>query len=725
MTKQDERRVSTRFHLQIPRVAAQIEENETASRPTICDLSLSGVGLEFENEIPLRHIKNISQIDLSFINSTFSIPVTPVHFKRLAEPGRPRCRAGLQFQHTSRDFLAALCNYIVESRVQRDDAERFLTDQSSQTEITDERRIERLCRALARNRHHVQLFDRSRRYIGEAEAQSYEEGRLEFQLVLPPGRHWAAHDRVYVSITSMNSHYTFDTLVGDADGDRLALVKPLRMHFGGIRASARVPTSAEHPVVLEFLHPLMPGWMVAKRAIEVGGSGLSFVMDPEEDLIAPGLTVESAQMRIPGHPPLPCHFEVMNVRRRKNGGFVCGIRLQHHSARNRQIWLELLLRQVAPRVVQATQWDLEHVWAVFESSRYLEEKPKEFFAEIESEFYDVWQRILEHHNSSRIWLYREQERVFGTLSLTRIYSDAWIAHHLAADLEAYPGSQQKLNIPLELCSGAMLNWLTGISNGGSLVTYFSAHRKFNEWAWFDFLRMFNDRRRCAMDHFVFHEYRVDEMPPLGPLDRPDFVVRRATPNDREVVSDWLRRQDGELIYNVFDYSPHTLELENYRDDVDVADYERERGVWVAAVGERVLGIALAECAARGANIFSLFNIARLILLPDEETTEASSTAATVAPSPTEAEREATQRDRDEAVRKALFDVIGDFYRQRRLDDFMFYEGPGDSAPPSSIRSPFEVAGVRGVVSAEIAPHWMAYLNDIFGHRRAVADELHL
>lgn len=673
------------------------------------DISLSGVGLDFEEQVPPELIRTLSCVEIDIAGRAYMTLVTPVHCQRLRERGRLLQRVGLQFRHASRELLEDLCVNIIDNyhfNINRSNTNSLRT----QTTITDPRRIDRLCHAIARNHHHVQLFDESHHLIGEAIAREFSEGTLVFDRPQLELRRMQSGQAISVSVTSMNSHYTFRVSEWLARDPVLVARKPESMTFGGVRAGARVHTRPECPVSLTFLHPLIAGSSIEKQAIDVGGSGLGFVLAPKHDLLVPGLVVESAQLQVADAPPIPCGFEVRHIRRLESGDYVCGVRLHHTSARNRQIWLESVLRQVAPRVEQASQWDLDEVWSVFESSRYLDEKPRPSYERIAQDFRRVWHAVLEHHNSSRVWIYREAGRAFGTLSLTRLYSNAWVAHHLAADLESYDGPHEKLNIPLELCSGAMLNWLNGISDNGSLVTYFSAHRKFNHWAWFDFLRMFNDRVRCAMDSFVFHEYLVDTVA-RTPRSTMRCSVRSTTPNDREVISQLLRERDGELIWHVFDYSAQRLTLESYREDVDVVEYQRSRGVFVGVIDGRIAGFALAEAAASGSNIFSLFNIARVVVLDE-------AIATIDAPEPLDAESVRINGDDRDELTTALFDAVVEHYRSRQLDDFMLFQGPGDAPPPKERAPSFSVDGVRGAVSAEVAAHWMAYLNDIFGHRRA-------
>jgi hypothetical protein len=646
------------------------------------DLSLGGAGLVVPTPKILRGHRSLLLELHHAARPLGEIPVDLVHLQQLADGGQLRHVVGVRFRSQSEPFLRDLCRYLVERCSRPPDQPRFLADPGAFSETRDPRRVRQLLVHCCRRRIGLQVFDAAAgRPLARFVPKALRQDRIVGSLSKIGSRAVPVGGQCYLALSSFTGlHVLLVTLLG-ADGQQVAFSLPRRMVEGGIRRAGRLRPEDDFPVWLEFLHPQLPGKLVRKLADEVGLDGIRFRLNVDEDLLAPGTVIESAALRLPGGHSVACRGVVRHTCRDATG-YACGLELLGFAGNGRQDWVTEVLGRLNPSVQEATPFGLDEVWEVFERSGYLEEKPAEVMQAMRRPFISAWQRLLARRDGSRCWLCREQERSIGTICASRIYSNTWLVHHLAVDRAL--GAARKLLVVADLFPRTAFQWLAGVEPGGKVMGYFDATRAFNQQAWVQFLSSYQGSGRKDLQQVAIRDFQLDGLSPPAP--QQPIWVRNASEAEQAQVSEHLLERDGPFLHEALDYRPEALGLRH----TGLAGLDRERTVIVAGQRDHFLGYLLLETAARGVNIFSLYDTCRIVLLEPAHVLAA--------------------RVRDALLARAMAVL-----QAAGVSRLLYLQGDQDPPPPDW-GGYLDLRAVRTVFDAEVIPQWVAYLNDLWVHR---------
>jgi hypothetical protein len=649
-----------------------------ATEVAVRDLSLGGAGLVVQSLEAVQG-RNL-QLELFGPDQPLGeTPIEPVHVRELGDDGLGQL-VGVRFRAQREPFLQDLCRYLVERHSQPVDRPGFLDPPEPFVEVTDGRRIRRLLVHCCRRRREMRVFEASGRPAGRLMPRTLRRDRLVGRI--EGGPHLLAMEGLYyLVLPSLSGLYILPCQLAARSADELAFQVPERMLEGGVRRTARITSEDDWPIWLEFVHPQLPGKLVRKLVREAGPGGLSFELRIEDDLLARGTVMEGAVLRLPDGTSLPCRAVVRHTFH-EGQALCCGVQLLEFGGSGRKVWIQRLLSRLNPDVEEATPFTLDEVWNVFLRSGYLDEKPPERMEAMRAPFIQTWSRLIGRGGDGRCWLYHGEgdDHAAGTICTSRVYSKTWLIHHMAVDREM--SAAQKLIILADLFPRTAFQWLAGAEEGAYVVGYFDAHRTFNQGT---FLQFF-DGQRCKDCHDVqqLHLWDVQLDQLVLPASVPGLDVRPVTEAETEELSRFLRERDGELLYRAFDLAPESFALE----PLSATSLRRHRRAVVAVSDGTVLGYGLLEAAARGTNIFSLYDTCRVIVL-----------GQTPSCGPT-------------CVRDQLFAELARIHRHLGGKSLLYLAGRGDM-PAADTGVVFEAEAARTVFTMDIVPPFVTFLNRLW------------
>ena len=688
-----ERRAADRMRISAsdgPEASLQFRSPEQRS-VRLLDLSLTGCGFVLDD------VGNINPGEMRMMTLGLSSrhaetsPIVPVHMELMRGGISAALRAGVQFADARRGFTEGLCRFIVSARQQTPNMPHFFKDISSFEEVANAKSIRLLLSYLAQRGIALRIFDSRQVYRGDVRINGVSRGTLAMTFK-PAQRRRLSRELYYFTVCSLNTLYVFSAVflrTTSSGGQRESHFEiPQVMLLGGFRATGRACVPAGSELRLEYMHPVINGHFVSKQPLEISISGLSFELALAHDLLVPGMTIESALIRLPRQRSITCSFEVRHIFSEGLQRHLCGVSLTPRTESGLHNWIDFVLTHLAPRVSRVEPWNLGSVWKIFDQAGYLAEKPIEQMGPMEDAFVDVWGELLRNRGHSRCWVYSSQTEPIGTVCLSQIYERTWIAHQFAADLDRFDDPLRKLQVPFELVPKVMMTWVVGIAGPtGNMVTYYDPHKAFNKWAWFEFFQRHDRRGHCQMDLLRLFDFRVET---LEPQQREHEIwVREATAEERERVSQQLLETEGTLVQSALDLTAKKIDLGNCQQGIDGAIIARHRAIFIAGQGETMIGFGLAESAKAGVNIFALYNSVRIQLC--------------------------LASPLGERCRDALFWQIVDHYRALGATNFLYLRGTDDQSPPARATACHEQDLMRIVHTGELMAEWMGYMTNLWGH----------
>lgn len=664
---------STQVQMSIP------QHDGTESAPVaVLDMSLRGALLNLPS-VDSKDPKALREVAVAFGNGTpFRLPVIPVHVKPNQGGG---FRAGVQFQRLSDDFLRNLCYLFAKATTP---LQLLLSQLRVYRHEPRPNMVQNFLQKHLRNQSVLHLYpNQTSPAIGTIRLHDVDPSCASFRGTWDRSCPLTAGSPCFLAVTENESVFFFSTTLQSTDHTLGTFAFPTQFSTGGQRTAARITVPPEHELIVEFIHPDRPGVFLQKRICELSTLGLSFDTDLSQDLLCPNTIIPAAVLRLPNSLPVHCSLVIQNLRPLGTPSmFRCGVELTHFFGCTRQHWLQHALFFLAPDVIMVRPWDLDTVWSVFDESGYLNEKDRSLLESQRRPFIEMWGNLADSPNNARIFLFRDkhQNKAIGTITASRIYSKTWIIHHLATMIDKYSQTEKKLDVLYQLIPESLLSWFVGLQEDVCIIGAINATRRINQWIWEQFKRH-ADLLHSQVQDLEFYNFSLKNLPDLACSRTLDI----SSPTEQELldISEHLLLNDGSLAHHVFDYATDKLALAFWQQQPESRLIGHQRKLWVARVHGRMVGYCIAEQAQPGVNIFSMYNMLRILVLDPDPALAAT-------------------------IRSDLFFHAVQHYALNRIDSFIYSVGPKET-PPASPHYSSKIPMLRLLSKPQHLPQIISYL----------------
>lgn len=397
---------------------------------------------------------------------------------------------------------------------------------------------------------------------------------------------------------------------------------------------------------VSFSHPLWPQVTVRRELVDISYEGLSFLTEPGEDLLHPGMRLPMVEVSLAGREPVFLTAEVRNVSRTPRGRH-CGLWLKPLTEAQGRAWRELVEAQLYPHTRVEGDWD-EETWRLLErAGAFLKGSREPARCEARRAAYEEAQGKLQ----GRPWLgYRvvrpTEDGVEATLSVVKPYARSWLAHQLARQVPVVGLGGRRRSAREALRDVYLRGYEPAQLDPDArwLFAYCDASERWMRPTQFEFARWYAHTGQTYLLDFRLMEAEV-----ARPWPVPEGVeVGEPTAEERERFFARLRETRPEAFREALDLVPERFGLEETRALWGAAGLVRERALRVARCGGRAVAFAVLEVAQRGLNVSNVLDGVRLVPLTEDGAPEAQ-----------------------EAMR-ALLGAAADWYRARSRETFLHY-----------------------------------------------------
>lgn len=470
-------------------------------------------------------------------------------------------------------------------------------------------RVARICEALASRQARGVLRTQDGQRV-EVTASFFEplQDMLGWKVhgALPPGP-------FTVEAFGYSSVVHFQAESARVEGDLLVMPVPTSLVRFRHRWLRRTQASAS--CTLEFDHPLWPQVHVRRGLLDVSYEGLSFLTEPGEDLMYPGLRLPVMEVALDGHAPVRLRAEVRNISSTPHGRR-CGVSVRPLDAEGARAWRALVEVQAHPTTRVDGDWN-DSTWKLFERSGYfrLPGKEPEKFTNLREQFDHTQDKLQEQPRLGYRVVRPAEDGVEATLSVLKPYAGSWMAHQLAR--------HQPVNSKSTAREALRDIYLRGYepTQADPEVKWFFAYCEANvrwvRYTKFDFANWYSHTGQTCLVPFRLMEGEVDSpwaVPAGIALDTP-------TEEERARFFEKIASTRPEAYREALDLVPERFDLREMRTGWGEAGLSRERELVVARHEGRAVALAVFESAQPGLNLFNVLDGVRLVPLEDDSRPE--------------------------------------------------------------------------------------------------------
>jgi hypothetical protein len=419
---------------------------------------------------------------------------------------------------------------------------------------------------------------------------------------------------VRIEIPGYNSLFVADVFVMQCMHGMLGTSRPASVDRLRHRAHRRVPAS--DGLVVELNHPMWPALSFRRQVKEISAGGLSFVTDPDEDLLYPELLAEGATLYA-GDRALRFTGEVRSISERRGGcGEYCGMRLMPSSAEDESVWQDILDEHLYPQTRKGAAFSAP-TWDLYDRAGYfsLSGKSQAEFGELRRAFENVSAKLdaAPHLGCQVVWSDHEP-KVEAALSMLKTYSTTWFGYQMAkvsGETESgVPGRVVLRDIHLHCYEHAQrdasMRWLIAIPQVKKVWSRLVHH---------DLPARYIASGQAAVVRFRAMEIACGEAEGAATDEAHDVGV--ATESEQALLLEEIARTRPRPYVEALDFVADRLDLAEITDDWGFAGLERRRTILVARRGGVPIAAAVLESAEEGSHLFRLLDLVRLFPLAAE------------------------------------------------------------------------------------------------------------
>lgn len=390
------------------------------------------------------------------------------------------------------------------------------------------------------------------------------------------------------------------------DGDGLSLGLPTTLRRIRHRESRRVRVTGGWEVA--FQHPYWPGRVVRRPVRDVSVHGLSFWTPPADDLLIPGLAIDSLCLFHDETPRLALPARVRRMSPDFGGeGMVAGVRLEPADEAIAGQWRDLVQEIMNP-AARTRGTPAEDSWALFQESGYfsLSGCSPEDFARKGRDFERATRRMDAAPDLGCQSVVPSERGAECSSAVHRLYTGTYFAGQLAKRKGALPGWSSRqilrdghMRMYEHLQHDPDMRWI---------LVYLHESTKWTQTAYRDFPKPHissGDAWQHPIDAWVGRcdspgrgRTRGLQIAPIAPQERP-LLTRSAEASRCAAYVDAMElgvaRQD----------------LAELRGRWARAGMAREREIRVARVGGQAVAAVLLESAEPGLHLFDMYDTVRL------------------------------------------------------------------------------------------------------------------
>ncbi len=479
--------------------------------------------------------------------------------------------------------------------------------------IHRQERILRICEALAaRNTRGLSRAEDGTRIEARAEHFDKYEGVIGWRAEGPlPALPFTMEAFGYSSVLHFSVHQA------RSEGGLWMMPLPVELTRYRHRWLRRAPTATE--CWLTFDHPLWPQVQVRRKVLDVSYEGLSFMTEPGEDLLYPGMRVPVMEVEMPGRGPVKLHAEVRNISGMPRGRR-CGMWLSPVNEEEGRGWRELVEEQMHPRTRVSGEWN-DGAWDLFEKSGYFRLSGKEpvKFAAFKAQYYQTQNRLQGRTRLGYRAVRPMPGGVEATASVVKPYAHTWFAHQLAR--QQPPGPEGRRATAREALKDIYLRVLEPAQLDPDVrwyLAYCEANVRWIRFINFDFASWYEHTGQAAVMSFRFMEGDAEK---VWPEPAAHLEIGAPTASELEQFFGHLEKTKPQAFREALDLVPERMDLAATRALWGAAQLKREREVMVARSNGRALAVAILETAEPGLNLFHVLDGVRIVPLEDEKRPE--------------------------------------------------------------------------------------------------------
>jgi len=365
------------------------------------------------------------------------------------------------------------------------------------------------------------------------------------------------------------------------------------------------------PPNIVFQHPLFQK-LVKLPVQDISITGFSVEEEEAENAnLIPGLILPEIKIEFPDLSCLKCRGQIVYRKQAQGAKFQFGFFILHISTEDHLRLSNLLNKTINQNVEMGGQIDVESLWSLFFRSGFIYPQKYQQILKNRQHLPEIYKNVyMDHPEIARHFIYRERGEIQGHIGMLRVYENAWLIHHYAADPEF---RYKKVGLTLLYQLHRYINDSLNLSQSRMkyIICYFQSTNKFSNLIFGGAVRKIKNLSAISQDGLAFLNYPQY----LRPEVLPDpWVIEKAEPEDMEKLAEFYQEYSGGLLLEALDLKPSLVGVDTLGPYYARAGLYREREVLALRKNKNLYLVLSITRTNMGLNLSELTNSATMLIL---------------------------------------------------------------------------------------------------------------
>jgi hypothetical protein len=373
----------------------------------------------------------------------------------------------------------------------------------------------------------------------------------------------------------------------------------------------------EPPLAAAFEHPFLKK-KIHRDIFDISTTGFSITVEPDDDLLMPGLIISDLSILLAGTPIATCAVQIIYKRLRENN-IRYGIAILDTDINSYSRINHLLGINSDPQISVSTQVDMDALWEFFFQTGFIYPEKYDFCKTHREKFIKTYRKLYqENPEIARHITYEKNGRIYGHISMIRAYERTWLIQHHAAR------SMENNKLPGFVVLRQMMLFTHGMyqlpsSRMDYVISYFRPENKFPDRIFGGFARDFNNPQACSLDLFSYLTMPVANTEDSFP---PEWLLRESLPVDLWELSQFYKNNSGGLLLNTLNFGKYDSGSESLEKIFERLGFFRTWRIYSLVYQDSLKAVFIVDQSDPAINMSNLLNCIKVMVLdpsglPDE------------------------------------------------------------------------------------------------------------
>jgi len=363
-----------------------------------------------------------------------------------------------------------------------------------------------------------------------------------------------------------------------------------------------------------FKHP-MTQRLVDLNVVDLSGSGLSVEENEEIPVLLPGMMIPEMELSFAISFMIKCRGQVINKRavqgEDKKYQTICGLAFLDMDPENHSRLLALLNQAKDKNAYISNVVEPEALWNFFFESGFIYPKKYAFVHSNKEKIKAVYEKLYTQCPSiARHFIYQDNGRILGHMSMVRFFGNSWMIHHHAANTASH--NRAGVEVLSQITHYANDTYKIYSAHLDLVFCYFRPENKFPMKVFGGVSRDMKDTKGSSMDESAyFHCQEIFN----NDLDVPEpWRLDKTRPEDLKKLEGFYEHVSGGLMLKALGLEPDMLDQDDVSEAYRGLGFKRCRYLYSLKKEGKLKAVALVNISDVGLNLSGLTNSINFIVV---------------------------------------------------------------------------------------------------------------